>query len=53
MKAAESGVSKLYLAGDWVRTGMNVGSIEAAAMAGKQAAKAISGRTIRIPGDVD
>jgi uncharacterized protein with NAD-binding domain and iron-sulfur cluster len=53
MKAHESGVPKLYLAGDWVRTGMNVGSVEAAAMAGKQAARAISGRTIAIPGDVD
>jgi uncharacterized protein with NAD-binding domain and iron-sulfur cluster len=53
MKSAESQVPKLVLAGDWVRTGMNVGSVEAAAMAGKQAARAISGRTIAIPGDVD
>jgi uncharacterized protein with NAD-binding domain and iron-sulfur cluster len=53
MKSHESGVPKLFLAGDWVRTGMNVGSIEAAAMAGKQAARAISGRSIPIPGDVD
>ncbi len=53
MRSADSGIPRLFLAGDWVHTGMNVGSVEAAAMAGKQAARAISGRTIVIPGDVD
>ena len=53
LRAEDSGFERLYLAGDWTRTGMNVGSIEATTMSGLRAARAISGRSITIPGDVD
>ena len=38
-----SGFSNLYLTGDWIRTGLNAGCVEAATMAGMQAARAICG----------
>jgi predicted NAD/FAD-dependent oxidoreductase len=41
MTADGSGIGNLYLAGDWVRTGLNAGCVEAAVMAGQAAAKAI------------
>lgn len=52
LRADGSGFARLYLAGDWVKTGMNVGCIEAAVMAGRQAARAISGVPLNIVGDV-
>lgn len=51
LRADESGVAHLFLAGDWVRTGMNVGCLEAAVMAGMQASRAIGGHPGVIPGD--
>lgn len=51
MSPGETGFSNLFLAGDWAKTGMNVGSVEAAAMAGRQAARALSGDPIVIPGE--
>ena len=47
----EPGCANLFLAGDWVRTGINGGCIEAATMAGMQAARAISGVHFDIVGD--
>lgn len=47
----ERGCRNLFLAGDWVRTGINGGCIEAAAMAGLQAARALSGIDCEIVGD--
>jgi uncharacterized protein with NAD-binding domain and iron-sulfur cluster len=38
-----AGVANLYLTGDWIRTGINAGCVEAAVMAGMQASRAISG----------
>ena len=38
-----SGFSNLYLTGDWIRTGLNAGCVEAATMAGMQTSRAISG----------
>lgn len=43
LKAGETGYENLYLAGDWIDCGFNVGCVEAAVMAGLQAAAAISG----------
>lgn len=43
LKAWESGFSNLILAGDWIYTGLNVGSAEGAVMGGRLAAHAISG----------
>jgi uncharacterized protein with NAD-binding domain and iron-sulfur cluster len=53
MKADESGVDNLYLAGDWVRTGINAGCIESAVMAGRAAASAITGVSIPMPNSSD
>jgi hypothetical protein len=49
MEAGKSGVDNLFLAGDWVRTGINAGCIEASVMAGRAAAAAIAGVTIAMP----
>ena len=51
LRAGESGFENLVMAGDWVRTGMNVGCIEGATMGGMAAARAISGWPARIVGD--
>ena len=48
-----SGYTNLYLAGDWIRTGLNAGCVEAATMAGMQAARAIGGHPPVIVGDRD
>lgn len=49
MEAGKSGVDNLFLAGDWVRTGINAGCIEASVMAGRAAAAAIAGVDIAMP----
>ena len=51
LRAGESGFKNLYLAGCWVRTGLNTTCIEGAVMAGMQAARAISGSPQNIPGE--
>lgn len=43
--AAESGVGNLFLAGDWVRTSINGGSVEAAFESGVAAADALAARS--------
>jgi uncharacterized protein with NAD-binding domain and iron-sulfur cluster len=53
LAANGSGVRNLYLAGDWVRTGLNAGCVEAAVMAGRAAARAITGVNMPIPGEND
>jgi hypothetical protein len=40
-----------YLAGDWVKTSLNAGCMEAAIMAGLRAARSITGRRIEISGE--
>lgn len=47
------GLDNLFLAGDWLRTGLDSGCVEAAVMGGMQASRAISGYPERIPGDND
>jgi uncharacterized protein with NAD-binding domain and iron-sulfur cluster len=51
LRAGESGFENLLLAGDWVKTGLNAGCVEAATMAGLQASQAICGHPAVIPGD--
>jgi uncharacterized protein with NAD-binding domain and iron-sulfur cluster len=48
-----SGLPNLFLAGDWLRTGLDSGCVEAAVMGGMQAARAIGGYPEAIPGDSD
>ena len=53
MRADGSSVANLFLAGDWVRTGLNAGCVEAAVMGGFQAARAIAGDSRPVPGSLD
>ena len=53
LKADESGFSNLYLAGDWLKTGIDFGCIEGAVMGGMQAARALSGYPGKIEGESD
>jgi uncharacterized protein with NAD-binding domain and iron-sulfur cluster len=46
MQVDESGYSNLFLAGDWVNSGLNAGCIEAAVMSGVQTANAVLGRPL-------
>ncbi len=46
LRANESGLDNLVLAGDWTRNGFNAGCVEAAVMSGIQAANAIAGRPL-------
>lgn len=51
--AGQSGFSNLVLAGDWLKTGLDAGCVEAAVMAGMQASRAISGYPEFIEGETD
>lgn len=53
LEAGGSGFQHLYLAGDWVKTGLNCGCMEATVMSGMQAARALGGYRGNIPGEVD
>jgi uncharacterized protein with NAD-binding domain and iron-sulfur cluster len=46
LRANGSGYENLFLAGDWIDCGLNAGCIEAAVLAGLQAANAICGRPL-------
>ena len=52
IRAGETGFANLVISGDWIYTGLNVGSVEGTVMGGKAAANAISGlpRLEDIPG---
>jgi uncharacterized protein with NAD-binding domain and iron-sulfur cluster len=49
----QTGIEGLYFAGDWVRNGLEAGSIEGATMAGLQASRAICGWPTEIIGEKD
>jgi uncharacterized protein with NAD-binding domain and iron-sulfur cluster len=51
LKAGESGVKNLFLAGSWVDNGNNLSCVEAAAMSGRQASRAISGLPSEVFGE--
>jgi uncharacterized protein with NAD-binding domain and iron-sulfur cluster len=53
LKTDESGFKNLYIVGDWVRTGVNAGCIEAAVMSGMQASRAIAGYPKTVIGEHD
>jgi uncharacterized protein with NAD-binding domain and iron-sulfur cluster len=46
LRADTSGFANLFLAGDWIDSGLNVGTIEAAVLSGLQAGNAVLGRPI-------
>ena len=48
-----TGLHNLLVAGDWVKTGLNAGCVEAATMAGMQASRAICGHPAVIVGERD
>jgi uncharacterized protein with NAD-binding domain and iron-sulfur cluster len=50
LRAGESGFRNLFFTGDWVHTSINAGCVEAAVMAGMDAAAALSGDPIVIDG---
>jgi uncharacterized protein with NAD-binding domain and iron-sulfur cluster len=50
-RAHDAGFANLYLAGDWLRTGINAGCVEAAVMGGLQASQAMVGFPQVIIGD--
>jgi uncharacterized protein with NAD-binding domain and iron-sulfur cluster len=43
LRPDQSGVDNLFLAGDWVRIGLNAGCVEQAVLGGRAAARAITG----------
>ncbi|CAN7585526.1 NAD(P)-binding protein [Duganella sp. LjRoot269] len=49
----QSGFANLYLTGDWIKTGLNAGCVEAAVMAGMQTSRAMSGHPAVIEGETD
>jgi uncharacterized protein with NAD-binding domain and iron-sulfur cluster len=51
LKTDESGFEHLYLAGTWIDTGFNTECVETAVMSGMQAARAITGAELEIPGE--
>jgi uncharacterized protein with NAD-binding domain and iron-sulfur cluster len=53
LRAGESGFAHLTLAGDWIRTGLNAGCIEAAAMSGMQASRALTGFPAHVVAEED
>jgi len=46
LRADESGLTNVVLAGDWTRNGLNAGCVEAATISGIQASNAIQGRKL-------
>ncbi|WP_222615666.1 NAD(P)-binding protein [Dyella telluris] len=51
LRADQSGFANLFLAGDWLKTGLDAGCVEAAVMGGMQASRAISGFPATIQGE--
>jgi len=51
LKTDDSGFGHLYLAGTWIDTGFNTECVETAVISGMQAARAITGEDIEIPGE--
>jgi uncharacterized protein with NAD-binding domain and iron-sulfur cluster len=51
LRADQSGVDGLYLTGDWIANGFNVGCVESTAIAGLQCSRAIAGYPRNIVGE--
>lgn len=53
LKTDQNGFNDFYITGDWIDNGFNAGCVEAAVIAGKQTARAITGGKQEIPGEKD
>ncbi len=53
LRTDNTGYENFYVTGDWIRTGINAGCVEAAVMAGMQTSRAISGYPEVIVGEKD
>jgi uncharacterized protein with NAD-binding domain and iron-sulfur cluster len=53
LRTDKTAYSNLFITGDWIDNGFNAGCIEATVMSGLQAARAVSGQYIEIPGEKD
>ncbi len=53
LRAQDSGFENLVLAGDWTRTGLDFGCMEAAVMSGRQASRALCGLPQQVLGERD
>lgn len=51
LRADESGFRNLILAGCWINSGFNTSCVETATMSGMQAARAICGQPVDVPGE--
>lgn len=53
LRSQDSGFGNLVLAGDWTRTGLDFGCMEAAVMSGRQASRALCGLPVAVVGERD
>lgn len=53
LRTDESGLANLYLCGDWVRNGTDLGWVEGAVTTARQCARAVTGISIRVHGETD
>lgn len=53
LETDESGFNNVYLTGDWIKTGLNAGCVEASVMAGMETSRAICGYPKYIVGEKD
>lgn len=53
LRTDESGLSNLFLCGDWVRNGTDLGWVEGAVTSARQCARAVTGVSIRVYGETD
>ena len=53
IRTDQSGYDNLFLTGDWIRNGTDLGWVEGAMMSGRQCARALSGVPVRVYGEAD
>lgn len=53
LRTDETGVSNLFIVGDWIRSGIDAGAVEVAVTSGRQCARAITGFPQYIYGESD
>ena len=53
LKTDESGYKNLFLTGDWIKNGFDLGCVESAVMSGLQTSRAICGTPLNVIGEYD